>query len=118
VTFSPSISPTFSVSPTSPPPPERFKLTAVYPNPVPSGGGKFVLSVPRPAVLHFKLYDLRGELIWDKVQPYPLAGNYELSWPAQNNAGSAVSYGAYYLAVKAKMANGDEFDGRWISVVR
>jgi hypothetical protein len=117
-TVSPTISPTFSASPTPLPPPEKFRIISVYPNPVSAKGGKIVVSVPVPAVLVYRINDLRGELIWEDVQRYPLGGNYELLWPATNNSGSAVSYGAYYLSVKAKMAGGDATDGRWISVVR
>jgi hypothetical protein len=85
---------------------------------VPSGGGAIVVSLPAPAVLVYRIYDLRGELIWESVKPYPNPGNYQLAWPAQNNSGAAVSYGAYYLSVKAKFASGDATEGRWISVVR
>jgi hypothetical protein len=117
-TVSPTITETFTASPTPLPPPEKFRIVSVYPNPVSAKGGKIVVSLPAPAVLLYRINDLRGELIWEDVERYPLGGNYELLWPAVNNSGSAVSYGAYYLSVKAKMAGGDALDGKWISVVR
>jgi hypothetical protein len=83
-----------------------------------AGGAEIVVGLPLAAVLVYKIYDLRGELIWDKVQAYPSGGSFQLHWPAQNNSGAAVSYGAYYLSVKAKFSSGDQGDGRWISVMR
>jgi hypothetical protein len=115
---SPTISPTYSASPSPLPLPERFRLVTVFPNPIPGKGGYFVVSLPKAAVVQFKIMDLRGELIWEDVERYTVGGSYQLFWPAQNNSGTSVSYGAYYLVAKAKFAEGDDTQGRWISVVR
>jgi hypothetical protein len=67
----------------------------------------------------FWLYDLRGELIWSGSQSYPASGNYQYDWPATNNYGGAISYGAYYLLAKAAYSSGDkEQDGKWLTVLR
>jgi hypothetical protein len=116
---SPTITLTFSQTPTLPPPPPGFKLITVYPNPVGPTGAHFVFSLPRPGTVSFWLYDLRGELIWSGKQEYPAGGNYKYDWPATNSAGASISYGAYYLRAKADYTNGNgEQDGKWMTVLR
>jgi hypothetical protein len=110
---------TFSKTSTPLPPPPKFKLVTVYPNPIGPTGAHFVLSMPRPGTVRFWLYDLRGELIWTGTQEYPAGGNYQYDWPATNNFGAAISYGAYYLRAKADYTGGGgEQDGKWLTVLR
>jgi hypothetical protein len=115
---------TFSQTLTPPPPPPRFHLVTVYPNPIgpgtaTDGGAHFVFSLPRPGSVGFWLYDLRGELVWSGEQEYPAGGNYQYSWPATNNSGATISYGAYYLNAKARYKDGNgEQDGKWLTVLR
>jgi hypothetical protein len=119
-----TISPTFSVSPTpspSPTPPKtasRFKIISVFPNPVGPQGGSIVVSLPYACDLDFRLYDVRGELIWTAVQSYSSPGNYEYFWNASNSNGAPVSYGAYYLLAHADLGDRHDEDGRWLSVLR
>jgi hypothetical protein len=107
-----------TATPTPRPAAVKFKVISVYPNPIPPTGAKIVVSLPWPARLHCQIYDVRGELIWEGSQDYPLAGNYEMPWAAQNSSGASASYGAYYLLAKADYSAGTASDGRWISVVR
>jgi hypothetical protein len=91
----------------------------VYPNPIGAVGAHFVFSLPRPGTVGFWLYDLRGELVWSGTQTYPSGGNYVYDWPATNNFGASISYGAYYLQAKAAYTSGDkEQDGKWLTVLR
>jgi hypothetical protein len=113
------MSQTFTLTQTPLPAPPHFHVVTVYPNPIGASGALFVLSVPRPATVGFWLYDLRGELVWSGTQSYPVGGNYQYAWPAQNNFGAAISYGAYYLNAKAAYTDGNgEQDGKWLTVLR
>jgi hypothetical protein len=48
-----------------------------------------------------------------------VGGNYQYDWPATNNFGATISYGAYYLQAKAKYRDGNgEQDGKWLTVLR
>jgi flagellar hook assembly protein FlgD len=91
---------------------------AVYPNPVGDQGTYFVVSLPYPADLEFKLYDVRGELVWQGKQPNQAVGTYQYHWDANNDAGKKVSYGAYYLLAKARSGNSVDHDGKWLTVLR
>jgi hypothetical protein len=94
-------------------------LVTVYPNPIGAAGAHFVFNLPKPGTVSFWLYDLRGELIWSGAREYPVGANYQYDWPASNNAGAAISYGAYYLQAKAAYRDGNaEQDGKWLTVVR
>ena len=89
-----------------------------YPNPVPPTGATFVVSLPWPADLDFRLYDLRGELVWTMSRNCPASGNYQQFWGAVNDSGAKVSYGAFYLVARAYDSSRNEFDKRWITVIR
>jgi flagellar hook assembly protein FlgD len=94
-------------------------LVTVYPNPIGNTGAHFVFSLPKPGTVTFWLYDLRGELVWSGEQEYPAGGNYVYTWPATNNYGADISYGAYYLQARANYKGGDhEKDGKWLTVLR
>jgi hypothetical protein len=98
----------------APPAGPGFGIVAVYPNPVSGSGCYFVMSVPGPMTISFKVYDLRGELIWSGTQAYNAGGVFQKPWAAVNNAGAAVSYGAYYLTANS----GSSSDSKWLTVVR
>jgi hypothetical protein len=116
-TVTPTITSTFTPGPSATPAPPAgpgFGIVAVYPNPVPGTGCFFVMSVPGPMTVHFKVYDLRGEMIWSGSQDYVAGGVYQKPWAATNNAGAAISYGAYFLTANAGSAS----DSKWLTVVR
>ena len=120
-TDTPTVTPTPSQTDTpgpsatpAPPAGPGFGIVAVYPNPVPGSGCFFVMSVPSAMTVNFKVYDLRGELIWSGSQVYYGGGVYQKPWAATNNAGAAVSYGAYFLTANAGSAS----DSKWLTVVR
>jgi hypothetical protein len=92
-----------------------FGIVTVYPNPSTTAGCYIVMSVPGPMTVTFKIYDLRGELVWSGSQQYLAGGVYQKPWPATNNAGAAVSYGAYFLTANAGPAANDS---KWLTVVR
>jgi hypothetical protein len=119
ITVSPTISPSFSASPTQGPVPQLFKIVAIYPNPVGDQGASFVFNLPYAANVDCKLYDLRGEAVWEGNKSFP-AGMGEIPWKAVNNGGAKVSYGAYYLVAKAKgtTQNSSDSDSKWLTVVR
>jgi hypothetical protein len=85
---------------------------------VPSSGGAIVVSLPWPGEVRLRIFDLRGELIWEGKKAYTAGGSYQEPWPAMNDSGSPVSYGAYYLQARCESAHGSDSDGRWLSVVR
>jgi hypothetical protein len=98
----------------APPAGPGFSIVAVVPNPVTGSGCNIVMSLPGPMTVNFKVYDLRGELIWSNTQALPGGPTVLKPWAATNNAGAAVSYGAYYLTANS----GSSSDSKWLTVVR
>jgi hypothetical protein len=118
-----SPTPTVTVSVTLTPvvAPDKFKIVAVYPNPInlsPGEGGTFVLRLSKAGDVAFTLFSLRGELVWQHTETYDSPGTKQYFWEAKNSAGAPVSYGAYYLIGKANTGGSTETDGKWISVLR
>jgi hypothetical protein len=91
-----------------------FRIVAVYPNPIAAAGCYFVLNVPFAETVTFKVYDLRGELVWTDSQAFNGSGTFQHFWAAHNAAGAALSYGAYFLLASA----GSDSDDKWLTVVR
>ena len=91
-----------------------FRIVAVYPNPVSGKGCSFVVSVPSAMTVKFRVFDLRGELVWSGSQAFNGSGLFEHHWAAVNSAGADLSYGAYYLVATA----GNDSDSKWLSIVR
>ena len=96
----------------------RFKIVAVYPNPIGEFGGRFVVSTPFAGDVTFKLFDLRGELIFNGALTCPGPGHYEYFWGAVNNSGNKVAYGAYYLKARIEGSGRNADDQRWLTVLR
>ena len=115
-TDTPTVTQTRTPAPVNTPVPGApgFRIITVYPNPVPGTGCYFVLNVPRAETVSFKVFDLRGELIWSASQAFNGSGTFQQKWPANNNAGASVSYGAYFLVASA----GQDSDNQWLTVVR
>jgi hypothetical protein len=115
-TDTPTVTETLTPAPVNTPVPGApgFRIVAVYPNPVSGSGCFFVLNVPQAETVTFKVFDLRGELVWSDSQAFNGSGTFQHFWPANNGAGAAVSYGAYYLYATA----GNDFDSKWLTVVR
>jgi len=115
-TDTPTVTETRTPAPVNTPVPGApgFRIITVYPNPVAGTGCYFVLNVPRAETVSFKVYDLRGELVWSASQAFNGSGTFQQKWLATNNAGAAVSYGAYYLVA----GSGEDSDSKWLTVVR
>ena len=119
----PSSTATLSLTPVPPtftplPTPITFKIVTVYPNPVGEAGGRIVLALPYACDAVFKIFDLRGELVWSETRAFPAAGTVEQYWGAVNSYGNRVSYGAYYLKVKVSDATRSDEQRRWLTVLR
>lgn len=83
-------------------------------------GAQILLTIPFPAMVTLQIFNVRGELVWDLQVPVPAAGYEAVFWEAQSKFKQRVSFGTYYLLVKAEATNSKRWrkDGRWISVVR
>jgi hypothetical protein len=91
---------------------------AVYPQPVTGQGSRILLGAPFAGVATLRLYDLRGEQVWEFKKDCPFMGYFEVFWDASNQAGKKVSFGVYYLTAELDSGSRNRKAGKWISVVR
>jgi hypothetical protein len=78
-----------------------FSLSQNYPNPF-NPSTKIKFSLPQTEKVKLEVYDVQGNLIkslvdYDLYQP----GNYEVTWNGDNNKGSSVASGIYFVKMQA-----------------
>jgi parallel beta-helix repeat protein len=109
-----------------PPPavlPEKFFLTASFPNPLSlSGGANYIrFDLPERATVELAIYDLQGKLVRSLASKQNFeAGRRELAWDGKNDNGHAVGSGIYFYRLQAVgLSSGKRFaDARKLTVVR
>lgn len=118
VTF--TISDTFTASPTlTPDYSSSVAIRGVYPNPVGAKGAVLLLNATFPGTFRLRVYDLRGELVWDKMGSKTLnQGDNRVVWMPLNNAGNPLAYGAYYMDLFVQGDGRSAKAGRWITVLK
>mgnify|MGYP001212900614 CR=1 FL=1 len=75
--------------------PETFSVINAYPNPF-NGKLYFDLVIPEKQSVDFKIYDLVGNIVYDRFLIPGIAGNYRINWDAKDLKGNPVSSGVYF----------------------
>jgi hypothetical protein len=109
------VSPTFTPIPPDP----SVTIIGVYPNPIGADGAVLLIHVTYVSHLKMKVFDLRGELVFedDDYQALKMGDN-RVVWNPRNSSGKSLAFGAYYLHILAGAQGRSAEAGRWISVVR
>ena len=77
--------------------PNDFSLESAYPNPF-NGKLNFEFKMPDKQAVEFQIYDLRGNLVYDRLILPGNAGLYQISWDAKNVDGQKISSGVYFYS--------------------
>ena len=80
--------------------PNDFSLESAYPNPF-NGKLNFEFKMPDKQAVEFQIYDLRGNLVYDRLILPGNAGLYQISWDAKNVDGKKISSGVYFYSFKS-----------------
>ncbi len=80
--------------------PDEFLLRSAYPNPF-NGKLNFDFEMPSEQAVQFQIYDLRGNVIYDRLILPGNAGAYRVSWDARDLNGQNVSSGIYLYKFKS-----------------
>ncbi len=80
--------------------PENFQLGQNYPNPF-NPTTTISYSVPKFSHVTIKVYNMLGQEVQTLFSGHRAAGNYNISWDANDNFGQAVSGGIYFYHLKA-----------------
>ena len=80
--------------------PNDFSLESAYPNPF-NGKLNFEFKMPDKQAVEFQIYDLRGNLVYDRLILPGNAGLYQISWDAKNVDGQKISSGVYFYSFKS-----------------
>ncbi|MBI88446.1 MAG: hypothetical protein CMG60_00025 [Candidatus Marinimicrobia bacterium] len=78
--------------------PETFSIINAYPNPF-NGKLYFDIVIPEKQSVDFKIYDLVGNIVYDRFLIPGIAGNYRINWDAKDLKGNPVSSGVYFYKV-------------------
>jgi len=80
------------------------KNTFVYPNPITTAQATFNIYVPIQANVTLKIYNLAGELVYDRDFGPQAAdtyvGNAAVTWPKVNSFGRPLARGAYFALIR------------------
>ena len=74
--------------------PEEFLLQSAYPNPF-NGKINFDFDIPHKQAVEFQIFDVRGNLVFDRLILPGLGGSYRLSWDAKDMQGQGMASGVY-----------------------
>ncbi len=97
----------------------ELKIKGVYPNPVGAQGAMLVIHTTFQATATLKIYNLRGELVYERSDlQIGMGADGQFFWEPKNLEGRPLSFGAYYMKVSAEGGGRSASDGRWISVLR
>lgn len=80
--------------------PEKFSLNSAYPNPF-NGKVTFDFEVPEKEAVDFQIFDLRGNLVFDRLLLPGYAGSYQVNWDGKNLTGKELSSGIYFYKFTA-----------------
>lgn len=80
--------------------PSEFSLKPAYPNPF-NGTVTFEFKLPAKEAVEFKLYDLTGRVVSDKLILPHFGGNYQIQWDGKMSNGRIAPAGIYFYEFKA-----------------
>ncbi|MBD3409322.1 MAG: T9SS type A sorting domain-containing protein [Ignavibacteriales bacterium] len=79
--------------------PDEFRLSSNFPNPF-NPATTIRYSLPNPANVKLRVYDLRGRLVATLLDARQAAGEYDVRWRGVNDRGERVSSGVYLYALE------------------
>ncbi len=82
-----------------------FEITAD--KPITPINNRFYISLPKPAKVTLKVFNLRGDFVWKITKDMNAGINMPISWPGlENYDGHVVNNGPYLVIVKVKYTDG------------
>ena len=79
--------------------PTEFSLKPAYPNPF-NGIVNFEFAMPAKEAVEFRIYDLTGRVVSDRLILPGFGGNYRVSWNGKNMNGQLAPAGIYFYEFK------------------
>jgi hypothetical protein len=79
--------------------PIEFRVSAAYPNPF-NGKVNFDFSMPAKEAVEFRIYDLTGRVVLDRLILPGFGGNYRVSWDGKSMNGQLATSGIYFYEFK------------------
>lgn len=79
--------------------PMNFQLLQNYPNPF-NPETVIGYDLPEDGDVQFWIYDLRGQLIWEKIEKGKPSGSHALRWDGKNMHGEMVGSGVYLYRIE------------------
>jgi len=76
--------------------PNEFHLSYPYPNPF-NSSLHLQYSLPITSNIQFRIFNVKGQVVWVERQTYLVAGDYMFRWAGINNLGQSVSAGVYLI---------------------
>jgi len=80
--------------------PTEFSLKPAYPNPF-NGKVNFDFTIPAHESIEFRIYDISGRMVSDKLILPVFGGNYRISWDGKAADGNKVPSGIYFYEFKS-----------------
>ena len=81
--------------------PKQFSLKTAYPNPF-NGKVNFDFEMAEKEPIEFRIYDLNGRIVTDRLILPGFGGNYRIIWDGKHNDGALASSGIYLYEFKTK----------------
>ena len=81
--------------------PTEFTLKSAYPNPF-NGKVNFDFTMPAGEAIEFRIYDIGGRVVSDKLVLPGFGGNYRISWDGKGNDGNLAPSGIYFYEFNTK----------------
>ena len=75
--------------------PTEFSLKPAYPNPF-NGKVNFNFTMPAREAIEFRIYDIKGRVVSDKLILPGFGGNYRISWDGIVTDGNMAPSGIYF----------------------
>jgi len=79
--------------------PKQFSLKTAYPNPF-NGKVNFDFQMAAKEPVEFRIYDLNGRIVTDRLILPGFGGNYRIIWDGKHNDGAMASSGIYLYEFK------------------
>jgi hypothetical protein len=79
--------------------PTEFSLKPAYPNPF-NGKVTFEFEMPAKEAVEFRIYDITGRVVADKLILPGFGGKYKINWDGLNRSGQIVPSGIYFYEFK------------------
>ena len=95
----------------------RVEFRGAWPNPA-AGRTTFAFTLPAPAEVSLRVYDLRGRLVRTVLAGERAAGAHAVSWDARDGRGRDVAAGSYVGRLAVRTVDGEQVRSRVVTVVR